>query len=148
MNTRPRVAIVGRPNVGKSTLFNRMIGSRKAIVDPIAGSTRDRNAVIVEWGGRSFELVDTGGIMEDAETPLDEQVGAHKVGWQWVRGGTDIVMAAATAAKVALLLTGESDRMLLEVAEQVGVGNVLQKPITSQDLGAAIAAVVGFEIAC
>ena len=77
MNTLPRVAIVGRPNVGKSTLFNRMIGSRKAIVDPVAGSTRDRNAVIVEWGGRSFELVDTGGIMEDAETPLDEQVGAQ-----------------------------------------------------------------------
>ena len=47
-----------------------------------------------------------------------------------------------------LLLTGESDKMLLEVAEQVGVGNVLQKPITSQDIGAAIAAVVGFEIAC
>ncbi len=77
MNTLPRVAIVGRPNVGKSTLFNRMLGSRKAIVDPVAGSTRDRNAVIVEWGGRSFELVDTGGIMEDAETPLDEQVGAQ-----------------------------------------------------------------------
>ena len=77
MNTLPRVAIVGRPNVGKSTLFNRMSGSRKAIVDPVAGSTRDRNTVIVEWGGRSFELVDTGGIMEDAETPLDEQVGAQ-----------------------------------------------------------------------
>ena len=75
--TLPRVAIVGRPNVGKSTLFNRLSGSRKAIVDPVAGSTRDRNTVIVEWGGRSFELVDTGGIMEDAETPLDEQVGAQ-----------------------------------------------------------------------
>ena len=47
-----------------------------------------------------------------------------------------------------LLLTGESDRMLLKVAEQVGVKNVLQKPITARDLGAAIAAVVGFEIAC
>ncbi len=77
MNTLPRVAIVGRPNVGKSTLFNRMSGSRKAIVDRVAGSTRDRNTVIVDWGGRSFELVDTGGIMEDAETPLDEQVGAQ-----------------------------------------------------------------------
>ena len=57
--TLPRVAIVGRPNVGKSTLFNRLSGSRKAIVDPVAGSTRDRNTVIVEWGGRSFELVET-----------------------------------------------------------------------------------------
>ncbi len=77
MKTLPRVAIVGRPNVGKSTLFNRMNGSRKAIVDRVAGSTRDRNTVIVAWGGRSFELVDTGGIMQDAETPLDEQVGAQ-----------------------------------------------------------------------
>ena len=77
MKTLPRVAIVGRPNVGKSTLFNRMNGSHKAIVDRVAGSTRDRNTVIVAWGGRSFELVDTGGIMQDAETPLDEQVGAQ-----------------------------------------------------------------------
>ncbi len=75
MNSLSRVAIVGRPNVGKSTLFNRISGSRKAIVDSVAGSTRDRNVSIVEWNGKSFELVDTGGILEDVETPLDEQVG-------------------------------------------------------------------------
>ncbi|MGH9335723.1 MAG: GTPase, partial [Vicinamibacteria bacterium] len=73
----PRVAIVGRPNVGKSTLFNRISGSRKAIVDSIAGSTRDRNVTQVEWGGRAFELVDTGGVLESVETPLGEQVAAQ-----------------------------------------------------------------------
>ncbi len=60
VNRLPQVAIVGRPNVGKSTLFNRMSGSRKAIVDAVAGSTRDRNVAAVEWGGKSFEVVDTG----------------------------------------------------------------------------------------
>lgn len=75
MNSLSRVAIVGRPNVGKSTLFNRMSGSRKAIVDATAGSTRDRNVSLVEWNGKAFELVDTGGILEEVETPLDEQVG-------------------------------------------------------------------------
>ena len=75
MESLSRVAIVGRPNVGKSTLFNRISGSRKAIVDSVAGSTRDRNVSVVEWNGKSFELVDTGGILEDVDTPLDEQVG-------------------------------------------------------------------------
>ncbi|HXV63177.1 MAG TPA: GTPase, partial [Vicinamibacteria bacterium] len=74
MFRRPRVAIIGRPNVGKSTLFNRLSGSRKAIVDAIAGSTRDRNETEVIWRGRSFDVIDTGGIQEQAETPLDEQV--------------------------------------------------------------------------
>jgi GTP-binding protein len=52
-----------------------MSGSRKAIVDATAGSTRDRNVSLVEWNGKAFELVDTGGILEEVETPLDEQVG-------------------------------------------------------------------------
>ncbi len=73
----PQVAIVGRPNVGKSTLFNRMSGSRKAIVDSVAGSTRDRNVASVEWGGKTFEVVDTGGVLETVATPLDEQVSAQ-----------------------------------------------------------------------
>src|SRR5512145_2724190 len=73
----PQVAIVGRPNVGKSTLFNRMSGSRRAIVDAVAGSTRDRNVTAIEWGGKTFEIVDTGGVLESAATPLDEQVAAQ-----------------------------------------------------------------------
>jgi GTP-binding protein len=70
----PRVAVVGRPNVGKSTLFNRISGARIAIVDSVAGSTRDRNVTPVEWGGKSFELVDTGGVLESTDAPIDEQV--------------------------------------------------------------------------
>lgn len=61
------VAIVGRPNVGKSTFFNRMIGMRKAIVDNVSGVTRDRQYGASEWNGQSFMMVDTGGFIGDSE---------------------------------------------------------------------------------
>src|SRR5260370_34822854 len=60
--SRPIVAIVGRPNVGKSTLFNRVLGWRKAIVDPQSGLTPDRLYGIAEWRGREFSIVDTAGM--------------------------------------------------------------------------------------
>ena len=72
------VAIVGRPNVGKSTLFNRLIGERKAIVDDVSGVTRDRHYGISDWVGKEFTVVDTGGYVSDSsdvfESSIREQV--------------------------------------------------------------------------
>jgi GTP-binding protein len=70
----PSVVLVGRPNVGKSTLFNRMTGSRRAIVAPVAGTTRDALARPVEWRGNAFELFDTGGLFGASEDPLHDLV--------------------------------------------------------------------------
>jgi GTPase len=70
----PVLAIVGRPNVGKSTLFNKLLGERKAIVDNSPGVTRDRNYGEAEWAGRKFQLIDTGGLNIDAEAGLEESV--------------------------------------------------------------------------
>jgi GTP-binding protein len=69
----PVVAVVGRPNVGKSTLVNRIVGRREAIVEERPGVTRDRKEVDAEWGGRSFVLVDTGGWLPGGDS-LDEKV--------------------------------------------------------------------------
>lgn len=70
----PLVAIVGRPNVGKSTLVNRIAARREAIVDKQPGVTRDRNYLIAEWGGVTFSLIDTGGLVFGKKAPLSESV--------------------------------------------------------------------------
>ena len=79
---KPTVAIVGRPNVGKSTLFNRLVGRRDAIESETAGTTRDRVIGETEWAGKSFVLVDTGGIDRFPETDL----------WQGVKRQIDIAI--------------------------------------------------------
>ena len=68
------VAIVGRPNVGKSTFFNRMLEQRKAIVDDISGVTRDRQYGIAEWTGKTFNVVDTGGFVPDSKDIFEKEI--------------------------------------------------------------------------
>lgn len=70
----PVVALVGRPNVGKSQLFNRLVDTDAAIVSDEAGTTRDRHFARAEWNGRSFWLVDTGGITDDPRQPMDREI--------------------------------------------------------------------------
>jgi GTP-binding protein len=73
----PVVALIGRPNVGKSALFNRIIGDDEAIVSDEAGTTRDRHFSKAEWNGRAFWLVDTGGLSDDPNLPMDREIRAQ-----------------------------------------------------------------------
>src|SRR5207248_2778995 len=85
---RPIVAVVGRPNVGKSTLFNRLIGWRKAIVDATAGLTRDRLYGVCEWRGREVTVVDTAGLDLD---------GAHDASRAAIEAQTQVAIEEAPA---------------------------------------------------
>ena len=70
----PVVALIGRPNVGKSALFNRIVGDDSAIVSEEAGTTRDRHFAQADWAGRAFWLVDTGGVAADPRAPMDREI--------------------------------------------------------------------------
>ena len=120
----PSVVLVGRPNVGKSTLFNRITGTRRAIVTPIAGTTRDVIAQQADWRGVPFEVVDTGGMFGASEDPLHELVlqrGRRAIqsadllvfivdGRQGlVAGDQEIAQAVRAANKPALLAINKTD---------------------------------------
>jgi GTP-binding protein len=104
---KPIVALVGRPNVGKSTLFNRLVGERVAIVDDTPGTTRDRLFGETEWNGRAFHVVDTGGIdpTHGGRTPLSV-------------GSADFINEIRTQARLAI---EEADAILFIVDGDVGV---------------------------
>lgn len=68
------VAIVGRPNVGKSTFFNRLLEQRKAIVDDVSGVTRDRQYGVAEWGGKTFNVIDTGGFVPKSDDIFEQEI--------------------------------------------------------------------------
>ncbi|HXA27135.1 MAG TPA: ribosome biogenesis GTPase Der [Candidatus Angelobacter sp.] len=91
------VAIVGRPNVGKSTLFNRLTGQRKAIVDEMAGLTRDRLYGVAEWGGRVFTLVDTAGLDPGLQASAADEAAL-------IRGTQEQARLAIAEADVCALL--------------------------------------------
>lgn len=88
------LAIVGRPNVGKSTLFNRIAGKRHALVDDFPGVTRDRNQIHVDWEGKSLVIVDTAGFMGEQETALHEQT-RHQI--QFALDEADMILFVADA---------------------------------------------------
>lgn len=128
----PIVAIVGRPNVGKSALFNRLVGKRMAIVEETSGVTRDRLYGTAEWAGRSFMLVDTGGI----ETDVVDDVGAQtRVQAQIAIEEAQLILFVVDAKTgvmpsdidVAGLLRPCSDRVLL-------VANKVESPITAASI--------------
>lgn len=68
------IAITGRPNVGKSTLFNRLLEQRKAIVDDISGVTRDRQYGVADWNGKTFNVIDTGGFVPDSDDVFEKEI--------------------------------------------------------------------------
>ena len=109
--TKPVVAIVGRPNVGKSTLFNRLVERRMAIVDDIPGTTRDRLMTEVEWTGTVFDIIDTGGL-----DPT--QVGPGKGQEPLSIGSYQFIEQIRTQAEMAIR---EADAVLFVVDGQSGV---------------------------
>lgn len=112
----PIVALVGRPNVGKSTMFNRITKSRKAIVDPTPGVTRDRHYERVEWGERAFILVDTGGIDDNPEDLLVNHI-------------REQALAAIEEADIVLFLMDGKQGVTPADYEVVNILRRTQKPI-------------------
>ncbi|MDG2188850.1 MAG: 50S ribosome-binding GTPase, partial [Candidatus Marinimicrobia bacterium] len=74
MSKKSRIAIIGRPNVGKSTLFNRLSGKRTSIVDQVEGVTRDRIYASGEWLNKGFDIIDTGGFVSSNEDIFNEKI--------------------------------------------------------------------------
>jgi GTP-binding protein len=113
VETKPLVAIVGRPNVGKSSLFNKIAGRRIAVVDDVPGVTRDRLYTLADWVGRDFHLADTGGIMPEGGDPIASLMREHTL--FAVETATVVVMVADITAGV----TG-ADFEVAEILKKTG----------------------------
>ncbi|KKQ94817.1 MAG: GTPase Der [candidate division CPR2 bacterium GW2011_GWC1_39_9] len=148
-NKKPIVTIVGRPNVGKSSLFNRIIGQRTAITSDVAGTTRDRIYEDVEWKNTSFMLVDTAGIDKDIEGELAENI-QDQINFAldeadffifMVEAGTEITIEDEKAAQILrkkkkpyILVANKADNQELEnsivnfyklgLGEPIGVSSI------------------------
>jgi GTPase len=109
----PVVAVVGRPNVGKSTFFNRVLGQRLAIVEDRPGVTRDRNFARADWAGRHFYVVDTGGMVEGSDEPMDRLI------------RDQVLMAIAEADLVVHMVDGKAGPHPLDyqIAERLRRGD-------------------------
>ena len=123
---RPLVAIVGRPNVGKSTLFNRLAGRRKAITDDLPGITRDCITVEVEWNGCRFTLMDTGGFVPFSKDEVESEVRAQA---ERAVQQADVVMLVCDATAGATATDCEVAELLRRNhAESLAVVNKLDHP--------------------
>ena len=113
----PAVAVVGRPNVGKSTLVNRILGRREAVVEDVPGVTRDRVAYEARWNGRDFQLIDTGGWQRDARG-MAGQIAAQA---ERAMSEADVVMFVVDATVGPL----DADEAVVRVLRKAGVPVVL-----------------------
>ena len=158
----PVVAIVGRPNVGKSTLFNRIVGKRLSIVHEQEGVTRDRLAMETDWAGHSFFLVDTGGYIPSSSDVIDKEVRKQAltaideadvimlmvdsvVGITWE--DEEIVKKAKRSKKPLVLLANKADNATVEnqahVFYQLGIGEVFPvSALNGRSIGDALDKVV------
>ena len=115
--TKPVVALVGRPNVGKSTLFNRLAGERLAVVDDVPGTTRDRLVMEADWAGNVFDIIDTGGIDPTQTGPGSGQKPLSI-------GSADYIQQIRAQAEIAIQ---DSDAVLfITDAEEVSLRRIMK----------------------
>ena len=115
---KPTISILGRPNVGKSTLFNRLIGKRKSIVSPIEGVTRDRIYGTFTWLEKEYKLIDTGGYIYNTEEVIDVQVNKQAE------------LATHSSDLIIFMVDGKSeitanDRVLSDTIKKSGIPSIL-----------------------
>lgn len=132
---KPLVALVGRPNVGKSTLFNRLVGARLAVTSELPGTTRDRLEASGEWAGRSFVVVDTGGIevlperVERGDVPLSQHTPVSVASLQFIPQIRQQAEMAIGAADVIVFMVDAADGLIPADEEVAAILRASSKPV-------------------